>query len=139
VEIGASVLIHPPLIFSFIYKRRKTKRSFSMEEGCMLKLNQVESLNADRPFSRFRDRKTVELEPLVFSVAGLRSISLTHRESEVLFWVAKDKSNAGVAQILGCSEGTVRKHLENVYGKMGVQTRMGAVMWALERLGLIKE
>jgi DNA-binding CsgD family transcriptional regulator len=104
----------------------------------MSKLNQLEGLNANRPFPMFGDRRTVELEPLLFSVEGLRSIGLTNREAEVLFWIAKDKSNARVAQILGCSEGTVRKHLENVYGKMGVQTRMGAVMWALERLGLIK-
>ena len=100
----------------------------------MLNLIQLECLNCDRSVSTFRDQ-----QPLVFSVEGLRSIGLTNREAEVLFWVAKDRSNAGVAKVLGCSEGTVRKHLENVYGKMGVQTRMGAVMWTLERLGLIKE
>lgn len=100
----------------------------------MLKVIKLECLNCDRSVSTFRDQK-----PLVFSVEGLRSIGLTNREAEVLFWVAKDRSNAGVAEVLGCSEGTVRKHLENVYGKMGVQTRIGAVMWTLERLGLIKE
>lgn len=73
-----------------------------------------------------------------FSVTTLEQLGLTKREAEVLFWIAKDKSNAGIAKALGCCEGTVRKHLENVYKKLGVQTRMGAVMVALEQLGLLK-
>jgi DNA-binding CsgD family transcriptional regulator len=39
--------------------------------------------------------------------------------------------------VLGCSEGTVRKHLEHLYGKLNVQTRTAAVMVALEKLGLV--
>lgn len=73
-----------------------------------------------------------------FSIAALELLGLTKRESEVLFWIAKDKSNAGIAKVLGCCEGTVRKHLENLYKKLGVQTRMGAVMVVLERLGLLQ-
>lgn len=73
-----------------------------------------------------------------FSVAALEFLGLTKREAEVLFWIAKDKSNAGIARVLGCCEGTVRKHLEHLYKKLGVQTRVGAIMVALERLGLLK-
>jgi DNA-binding CsgD family transcriptional regulator len=74
-----------------------------------------------------------------FSIASLELLGLTQREAEVLFWIAKDKSNAGIARVLGCCEGTVRKHLENIYKKLDVQTRTGAVMVALEKLGLFKE
>ncbi len=73
-----------------------------------------------------------------FSIAALELLGLSKREAEVLFWVAKDKSNAGIARVLGCCEGTVRKHLEHLYKKLGVQTRTGAVMVALEKLGLLK-
>jgi DNA-binding CsgD family transcriptional regulator len=73
-----------------------------------------------------------------FSVTALKSIGLTNREAEILFWISKDKSNAGIAKVLGCCEGTVRKHLEHLYKKLGVQTRMGAVMVALEKLGILK-
>lgn len=73
-----------------------------------------------------------------FSIAGLELLGLTKREAEVLFWIAKDKSNAAIALAIGCSEGTVRKHLEHLYGKLGVQTRTAAVMVALEKLGLFK-
>lgn len=74
-----------------------------------------------------------------FSITTLQVLGLTKREAEVLFWISKDKSNAAIAKILGCCEGTVRKHLENLYRKLGVQTRMGAVMVALKQLGLLKE
>ncbi len=73
-----------------------------------------------------------------FSITSLELLGLTKREAEVLFWIAKDKSNAGIARVLGCCEGTVRKHLEHIYGKLGVQTRTAAVMAALEKLGLLK-
>jgi DNA-binding CsgD family transcriptional regulator len=79
-----------------------------------------------------------EQEPQSFSIAALELLGLSKREAEVLFWVAKDKSNAGIARVLGCCEGTVRKHLEHLYKKLGVQTRTGAVMVALEKLGLLK-
>jgi len=73
-----------------------------------------------------------------FSIAALESLGLTQREAEVLFWVTQDKSNAAIAKVLDCCEGTVRKHLEHLYKKLGVQTRIGAVMTALERLGLLQ-
>ncbi|WP_088889767.1 helix-turn-helix domain-containing protein [Leptolyngbya ohadii] len=73
-----------------------------------------------------------------FSTPALEMLGLTKREAEVLFWIAKDKSNAGIAKVLDCCEGTVRKHLENLYKKLGVQTRIGAVMVALEKLGLLE-
>ena len=77
-----------------------------------------------------------EEELQLFSISALQLLGLTKREAEVLFWIAKDKSNAAVATVLGCSEGTVRKHLEHLYGKLSVQTRTAAVMVALEKLGL---
>lgn len=75
--------------------------------------------------------------PQSFSAELLTLLGLTLREAEVLFWVAKDKSNREIALILGCSEKTVQKHLEHIYGKLGVQTRAAAVIRALEQLGLL--
>ena len=79
-----------------------------------------------------------EQELQSFSISSLELLGLTKREAEVLFWVAQDKSNAAIAKVLGCCKGTVRKHLEHIYEKLGVQTRTAAVMVALERLGLLK-
>lgn len=80
-----------------------------------------------------------ERKPPFLSIAALELLGLTKREAEVLFWISRDKSSADIAKVLGCCEGTVRKHLEHIYEKLGVQTQMGAVMAALEKLGLLQQ
>lgn len=55
---------------------------------------------------------------------------LTPRETEVLSWVAKGKTNRDVADILGMSPRTVNKHLEHVFEKLGVETRAAATALA---------
>jgi DNA-binding CsgD family transcriptional regulator len=52
---------------------------------------------------------------------------LTAREREVLAWVARGKTNAEIARLLWLAPGTVGKHLEHVYAKLGVSTRTAAV------------
>jgi DNA-binding CsgD family transcriptional regulator len=52
---------------------------------------------------------------------------LTPREREVLALVAEGQTNAQVAERLWISAGTVRRHLENAYAKLGVHTRTAAV------------
>jgi DNA-binding CsgD family transcriptional regulator len=54
-------------------------------------------------------------------------VGLTAREREVLAWVARGKTNPEIAQLLWLAPSTVRKHLENVYAKLGVNTRTAAV------------
>jgi len=56
----------------------------------------------------------------------LRDIALTPRETEVLSWLAKGKTNRDIADILGMSPRTVNKHLEHVFEKLGVETRSAA-------------
>ncbi|WP_420133086.1 response regulator [Rhodopseudomonas sp.] len=51
---------------------------------------------------------------------------LTSRESEVLAWLSKGKTNRDIAQILGLSPRTVDKHLEQIYAKLGVENRTAA-------------
>jgi DNA-binding CsgD family transcriptional regulator len=72
-----------------------------------------------------------------FSVELAQSLGLTRREAEVLWSIAKDKSNSDIALSLECSLSTVKKHLEHIYEKLEVKTRTAAVMTALIRLGLI--
>ena len=55
---------------------------------------------------------------------------LTHRESEVLLWIAKGKSNRDIGEILGLSARTVTKHLEQIYVKLGVENRASAAVQA---------
>jgi DNA-binding CsgD family transcriptional regulator len=69
--------------------------------------------------------------PTVCDSQSLKSIGLTQREAEVLAWVAEGKSNKDVGLILGIRSVTVKKHLEHIFQKMGVETRTAAVAFAL--------
>lgn len=59
---------------------------------------------------------------------------LTHRESEVLLWIAKGKANRDIGEILGLSSRTVNKHLEQIYSKLGVENRASAAVKAADVL-----
>ena len=71
------------------------------------------------------------LQGLVLSTVPPAAQAMTHRltgrEAEVLRHVALGLTNRQVGRDLGISEGTVRKHLENSYLKLGVLSRTGAV------------
>lgn len=60
--------------------------------------------------------------------------SLTDREAEVLFWLARGKTNREIAQILSMSPRTVNKHLEPVYRKLSVENRTTAAAICLQYL-----
>jgi len=62
------------------------------------------------------------------------AFKLTTREAEVLYWLAKGKTNRDIGDILGSSPATVKKHLERVYVKLGVETRTAAASVAMSRL-----
>ena len=57
---------------------------------------------------------------------------LTAREIEVLRWVASGRSNSEIAAALVISEHTVARHLQNIFGKLGVSTRTAAAAYAFE-------
>jgi DNA-binding CsgD family transcriptional regulator len=57
---------------------------------------------------------------------------LTKREAEILSWAAQCKTTWEIAKILDISSGTVRKHLQNIYRKLGVENRTAAVLSALQ-------
>lgn len=62
------------------------------------------------------------------------SFKLTPREAEVLYWVLKGKINRDIADIVGASPMTVKKHLERVYAKLGVETRTAAAAMAMRQI-----
>ncbi len=62
------------------------------------------------------------------------SFKLTAREAEVLYWVVKGKINRDIADILGTSPATIKKHLERIHAKLGVETRTAAAAMALGRI-----
>ncbi len=63
------------------------------------------------------------------------AMSLTPREAELLSWVVQGKTNPEIGIILGIQLTTVKKHLESIFMKLGVENRTAAVTLALETLG----
>jgi DNA-binding response OmpR family regulator/DNA-binding CsgD family transcriptional regulator len=66
-----------------------------------------------------------------------QAFGLTAREAEVLYWVVKGKINRDIGDILGSSPATVKKHLERIHAKLGVETRTAAAAMAINRVPLI--
>lgn len=59
-----------------------------------------------------------------------RRVDLGKREVETLTWAARGKTSAEIAEILGLSKRTVDFHIERARGKLGVATRVQAVIKA---------
>lgn len=59
---------------------------------------------------------------------------LTPRESEVLTWISRGKTNQEIAMILDFSPRTVNKHLEQIFRKLGVENRTTAAAVSLKYL-----
>lgn len=84
------------------------------------------------PFSE-RDRMTLTLlQPHVYDIyrqAAERrgTVRLTTRELDVMRCVAQGMDNARIARQLVVSPSTVRKHLENIFHRLGVHNRTAAI------------
>jgi DNA-binding CsgD family transcriptional regulator len=86
----------------------------------------VDSIGGRPAALRLTERETAP------PIDGLRRLGLSRREAEVLAHVAQGRANAEIARTLSVSPGTVKRHLENVYEKLGVHSRTAAaaVAWA---------
>ena len=70
--------------------------------------------------------------------ALVQAFGLTAREAEVLYWVVQGKINRDIADIVGASPATVKKHLERILPKLGVETRTAAAAMAINRVRQLK-
>ena len=75
-----------------------------------------------------------EFKPDFSSFKPLLALGLTPRAAEALLWLAQGKTNSDIATILGITESTVKKHVQEMFDKLGVETRGAATVRALEVL-----
>jgi HD-GYP domain-containing protein (c-di-GMP phosphodiesterase class II) len=83
------------------------------------------------------DRRAVDavLEAAGGAPLGVRQgypAGLTEREAEVLRLVAQGRTNREIAEALVITEKTAGHHVEHIYGKIGVSTRVGAALFAMQ-------
>ncbi|MBH0178523.1 MAG: hypothetical protein HP491_11820 [Nitrospira sp.] len=77
----------------------------------------------------FLEEATAEI-----SVEPLAHLGLSPRETEILGWIVRGKSNPEIATILSVSVRTIHKHVEHIYLKLGVENRHAAMTMALDAM-----
>lgn len=75
-----------------------------------------------------------EFKPDFTSSQPLLALGLTPRATKALLWLAEGKTNSDIASILGITESTGKKHVQEMFEKLGVETRGAATIRALELL-----
>ena len=108
--------------------------SFELEargSAAKLQLLYVSQVGADEHLLRVMEGSVANDQMVLKS-----RLMITDRESEVLLWIARGKSNRDIAEILSLSPRTVNKHLEQIYTKLGVENRTSAAALAVRTLGI---
>jgi DNA-binding CsgD family transcriptional regulator len=134
-EVGIILLSPERIEFASGAARRLLEKYFAVRRALLP--TEIDDWLHD-PLARARPYVAVhDGNRLVVDVAGGRSmlllreepntVALTPREWDVMRCVSTGLSNAEIAQLLWITAATVRKHLENVYGKLGVRSRTAAV------------
>ena len=65
--------------------------------------------------------------------SSLKNAGLTDREIEVLRLIAQGATNREIAEQLVISEGTVKNHISNILGRLGLRDRTQAAIYAREQ------
>ena len=76
-----------------------------------------------------RDMTSKFLE--TYPAAAPNPETLTRRETEILKLLAQGLTNQGIAEHAGISEATIRTHVGNIFGKLGINNRVEATLCAL--------
>lgn len=63
---------------------------------------------------------------------GIHKKSLTAREKEIVGLVAQGKTTKDIALFCFIAEGTVKQHLNKIYKKLGVKTRIEAALFFIK-------
>ncbi|HYJ27346.1 MAG TPA: helix-turn-helix transcriptional regulator [Nocardioides sp.] len=134
-----------PLMLGLVHQgthpvERQMLRHFGITDGVTLGFrcgpDHVVQLSMDRYGQSFSDRDLAMLRMITPALQRLLRTnqttalptSLTMTERRVLQLVATGRSNSDIAADLYISVATVRKHLEHTYRKLGVHSRMAAVV-----------
>jgi ATP/maltotriose-dependent transcriptional regulator MalT len=110
-----SVLVAVEDVTAAVRMRRLTEKNLRLEEAN----RDLGQINEVAPPQAFRNSAEAD--------------GLSERELEVLLMVARGMSNHQIAVSLHLSEATIKRHLANIYPRIGVSSRGEAVRKALSK------
>jgi len=94
----------------------------------------IESVMADTSwFSRSIVDRLATLKQGSTATPTAKLMELSDREREILGLICVGQSDGEMAETLHLSRNTIRNHITSLYGKIGVNRRAAAVIWARER------
>ena len=76
----------------------------------------------------------LRVEDPAFELAKLSILGLGARPTEVLYWLAKGKTNKEIGMILSMATETVKAHLKDIYSRLSVENRATAAVMISELL-----
>jgi ATP/maltotriose-dependent transcriptional regulator MalT len=107
-----------------------------LDEGRPL-VSLIERLDMERlyntqaaPLARRLQQRVIKVESRLRDASATVSTQLTRRELSILKRLESGLSNKEIAEAIFVSEGTLKWHLHNVYGKLEVKNRSGAISLA---------
>lgn len=111
------------------FTQKSTLSSFQWERNGQSLIVSLGDALVEKDFVLLLEEKTV-------SHASLQRLGLSPREAEILYWIAQGKTNPEVATILNANPSTIKKHVEHILSKLGVENRSAASIKAMEVIGL---
>jgi DNA-binding CsgD family transcriptional regulator len=89
-------------------------------------------------FEQQKDQYLILMEEETTSLLdNLSLLGLSPKETEVIGLIIQGKDNKAIATQMNIGISTIRKHLESIYQKWGINSRTGAIAYALKNLGLL--
>lgn len=119
IDLGLPAMPHRHR--ALVLFRETGSRDFGDRDRAVLEALRPHLLQLEATAALRRRLAEAPAQPDALSTAGL-----TPREREIVDLVAEGKTNAQIAAQLWVAPSTVKKHLENVYAKLGVGRRTAA-------------
>ncbi len=127
---GNSIAVLPELVLCWLNSpaRQKPLVIAGSSKGDLQIEHLATSDSRTLAFLRLEQRNSV------WGPQALRTLGLTPREAEVLYWITEGKTNPEISTILDTTLHTIKKHNNKLFAKLGVETRMAAARLAMSVL-----
>lgn len=129
---GAERFCLPPLVREWLARVMEISAAFApleIQNGEKKLVVSLARCKDERCFLLLRE------ESAQVSIERLQTLGLTEREAEVMHWVCEGKQNPEIAGILYVTLHTVKRHMEHIFKKLGVESRQKAIKAVTDRLG----